>query len=101
MERSGLVAMKVQTGLIGNSLLAVVRMCLLPPIPAFPRKRGKETLPHAASELTYGSIFLPRSRGRTEEGDSEHVPRRGTASTHPKNKKSHTEVWLWVIAVCV
>jgi len=37
----------------------LMEVCTLSPIPAFPRKRGKETLPHAASSLTCGSIFLP------------------------------------------
>jgi len=59
-----------------------MEVCTLSPIPAFPRKRGKETLPHAASKLTYSSIFLPHLWGRTEEGESEHKPRRGKASTY-------------------
>ncbi len=39
------------------------------PHPGLPRDAGKETLPHAASSLTYGSIFLPHLWGRTEVGD--------------------------------
>ncbi len=48
---------------------------MLSPIPAFPHKWGKETLPHAASALTCGSIFLPHLWGRTEEGECEHNPK--------------------------
>ena len=42
-----------------------------------------------------GSIFLPHSWGRTEEGDCEHGPRRGTASTDRElNPSSHSPASL-------
>ncbi len=49
--------------------LKMLKWSTLAPIPTFPRKAGKETLPHAATELAYGSIFLPHVWGRTEVGD--------------------------------
>ncbi len=72
-------------------------MCLLSPIPAFPRKRGKEMLPHAASPLTYGSIFLPHLWGRTEEGECEHNPK--LFLHRIKKQQTHTNPLLHMIHV--
>ena len=65
---NGLALMETEVG--GKRLI-----CALSPIPAFPRKRGKETLPHAGKELlhaiserAYCSVFLPHLWGRTEVG---------------------------------
>ncbi|MDR6351874.1 hypothetical protein Q3H59_003467 [Pantoea sp. SORGH_AS 659] len=83
--------------------------CALPPIPAFPRERGKEMLPHAASERTYGSIFPPHLWGRTEEGESEHNFGRteeGESEHNPKlflhrikKQQTHTNPLLHMIHV--
>ena len=53
---------------INDLALKMLKWSTLSPIPAFPRKRGKETLPHAALILAYGSIFLPHVWGRIEVG---------------------------------